>query len=75
MILRRGDKAILAAYKEFWDKIWWNRHQNWLHALRTGKEKTVEQKPILARAKKAARRIERKYDRKNLAGLTSNGGC
>lgn len=67
MILRRGDKAILAAYKGFWDKVWWNRHQNWLYALRTGKEKlTAGQKPILARAKKAARRIERKYGRKNL---------
>jgi len=67
MILRRGDKAILAAYKEFWDKVWWNRHQNWLYALRIGKEKlTAGQKPILARAKKAARRIERKYGRKNL---------
>jgi hypothetical protein len=67
MTLRRGDKAILAAYNEFWDKVWWNRHQNWLYALETGKEKlTPGQKPILATAKKAARRIERRYGRKKL---------
>lgn len=68
MILRRSDKAILAAYDEFWDKVWWNRHQNWLYRIETGKEPlTEQQKPVLKIAKKAARRIERKYGKKNLA--------
>lgn len=67
MLLRRNDKTILNALNEFWDKVWWNRHQNWLHGIETGEEPlTDEQKPILAQARKAARRVERKYGRKNL---------
>jgi hypothetical protein len=67
MMLRRGDKSILAAYNEFWDKVWWNRHQNWRYRLKSGQEKlTKAQKPIFAQARKAARRIERKYGSKNL---------
>jgi hypothetical protein len=67
LVLRRNDKVILAAYNEFCDKVWWSRHQNWLHRINTGKEPlTKERKPILATAKKQALRIERKYGKKNL---------
>jgi hypothetical protein len=67
MILRRNDKAINAAHEEFWDKVWWNRHQNWLYRIKTGEEPlTKGQEQIFATARKAARRIERKYGKKNL---------
>jgi pyrimidine deaminase RibD-like protein len=67
LLLRRNDKQILKAYKEFWDKVWWNRHQVWLERIKTGKEPlTAAQKPVLNRAIQAAKRMERKYGRENL---------
>lgn len=67
LLLRRNDKAILEAYDEFWDKVWWNRHQVWLQKIESGEEPlTDEQKPVLEQARKAAKRIEKKYGKKNL---------
>lgn len=67
LLLRRNDKAILKTYNEFWDKVWWNRHQVWLEKIKSGKQPLTEaQKPILKKAMQAAKRIEKKYGRKNL---------
>ena len=67
MILRRGDTEILEARREFWDKVWWNRHKVWVHRLKTGEGKLAKgQEAVLAKAKRAARRIERQYGKENL---------
>ena len=61
MILRRGDEAILSAYNAFWDKVWWNRHQNSLYRIAQGEDINIPEAGYAA-----ARRIERKYGKKNL---------
>lgn len=67
LLLRRNDKSILATYNELWDKVWWNRHQAWVRAIKDGKQSlTEEQKPLLKKATIAAKRIERKYGKENL---------
>ena len=63
ILLRRNDNDIIKTYKECRDKVWWNLHQNQLCRIKSGEE---DGKSISEEAKRAARRIERRYGRKNL---------
>jgi len=67
VVIHRNDGEINGARAEFWDKVWWNRHMNWLYALETGLEVLSEgQRTIFLQARFAARRIEQKYGKDNL---------
>jgi pyrimidine deaminase RibD-like protein len=61
MILRRNDNDILKMYNEFWDKVWWNRHQVLLEKFARGEKIHMPEAGYAA-----AERIEEKYGRENL---------
>jgi pyrimidine deaminase RibD-like protein len=61
MVLRRNDNDILEALHEFWDKVWWNRHQVLLERIERGEKITIPEAGYAG-----AKKIEEKYGRENL---------
>lgn len=60
---RRSDIEILDALEEFFDKIWYNRHQVLMHRVTEGRSIDPS---ILEVAKQAARQVEQKYGKDQL---------
>jgi hypothetical protein len=63
----RNAHDIVTVHSELKQKVWWNRHQDWLYEIETGEEVlTEEEMTDLEMAKKVAHRIEQKYGKENL---------
>src|SRR3990172_2482468 len=61
---RRSDVQVLEAIEEFFDKVWYDRHQGVMQRHADGTDRLDPK--LLATARKAAPRIERKDGRKKL---------
>lgn len=66
LLLRRNDEAMLEAYNELWDKVWWNRHQNWHARLDDGEQLKPGQQKILGQACDRAAQIQETYGAEHL---------
>lgn len=60
----RSELEVLDAIEELFDRIWYDRHQVFMLRVASGQSKTPPD--IIATAKKAAKRVERKYGKKTL---------
>lgn len=74
----RSLSDILEAMNELTDKIWYNRHQNWLYRIETGENRIATKKDagkyspnvtprgVYNSARKVAKEKEKQYGKKNL---------
>lgn len=74
----RGLTEILDVERELNDKVWYNRHHNWLYKIESGQHKIVDKvtepghdpnvtpRDIYDGARKSARRVEKQYGVENL---------
>lgn len=61
-------KAILQAESEFFDKVWYDRHQQLMEKVRTGKDETPNDIVKMARA--AAKSVRARYGKGELGPWT-----
>jgi hypothetical protein len=64
----RTVKAILQAESEFFDKVWYNRHQQFMERVRTGKDETPND--IVKTARAAAKNVRTRYEKGDLGPWT-----
>jgi len=64
----RSTREILAEEKELYDKIWYDRHQQWLQKIEAGEDHPDP--ALLKTARAAAKRKEKQYGKKNLGPWT-----
>jgi hypothetical protein len=60
----RSQLEVLEAIEQFFDKIWYDRHQGFMQRVASGKATTPVD--IIDVAKRAARGVEKKYGKRNL---------
>ncbi len=60
----RSEEEIVSAIDEFFDKIWYDRHQLLKHQIETGREAVTSD--IWIKAEEAAKKIEAKYPKSEL---------
>jgi len=64
-VIRRSWSEVFKQQEILFQKVWWNRHQTFLYNISIGTE-SIGCEHSFAAAKKAARRIERRFGKKNL---------
>jgi hypothetical protein len=71
--LLRSEDEIADAAEEFYEKVWWNRHQVAMERIEAGERKPYSP-AIFEKAMAAAKRIEEKYGADNLGWDTFEWG-